>query len=371
MQTLIFRMFGVVCCSALLVACSLPRNAPGQNEVIGAADKENAPFAVYPVTRAFLPRMENWPSTTRGYSWVERARGPASSVIAAGDKIDLAVWDNNENSLVTSTDQKVAEVLGIEVSPQGTVYVPYVEEVYIAGQTPNEARKTIQTEIDAILPSAQVLLTQTAGQKNRVDLVGGVENPGNFPLPDRNFTVLGLLSAGGGVPPEMRNPQVRLHRGDNIYGASLDRLYENPRLDTTLRGGDKVIVEEDDRHFLSFGAAGKQEIIYFTKDKITASDAMSLIGGLKNARANPKGILVLREYPASAISSDGRGPAKQQAVFTVDLTTADGLFSARNFDINSGDLVLVSESPITSIQTVFNLFGTFVGVSNAAADFNN
>lgn len=338
---------------------------------MAAADEENAPFAVQPVTRATLPLLESWPSAPGGLGWIERQRGPASALIAPGDTINLSIWDNSDNSLVTAPEQKVAAVTDIKVSPQGTVYVPYVQEVYIAGQTPDQARKTIQDQIDAILPSAQILLTQTPGQKNRVDLVGGVETPGNYPLPDRDFTVLGLLSAGGGVPAEMRNPQVRLHRDGNIYGTSLERLYASPRLDTTLRGGDKVIVKEDDRYFLSFGAAREQEVFYFTENALSASDAMSMIGGLNTARANPKGILVLREYPKSALSSDGRGPRKEQVVFTLDLTNADGLFAAKRFQIHSEDLVLVSESPITGVQTVFNLFGTFVGFSNAASDFVN
>ncbi|EYD76931.1 polysaccharide biosynthesis/export protein [Rubellimicrobium mesophilum DSM 19309] len=51
----------------------------------------------------------------------------------------------------------------------------------------------------------------------------------------------------------MNNPQIRLIRGDAIYGTSIDRLYDNPALDTTLRPGDKVIVQPDERYFLSLG----------------------------------------------------------------------------------------------------------------------
>ena len=58
-------------------------------------------------------------------------------------------------------------------------------------------------------------------------------------------------------------------------------------------------------------------------------------------------------------------------VFTLDLTSADGLFSARNFHIAHGDLVLVTESPITSAQTIFGLVGAVFGLANQSANLAN
>ena len=99
---------------------------------------------------------------------------------------------------------------------------------------------------------------------------------------------------------------------------------------------------------MSLGAAGAESQFDFNRDNVSALDALSIIGGVNDTRANPKGVLVLREYPASALKSGQRGPRQQRVVFTIDLTTSDGLFSARNFHINSGDLVLATESPVSS-----------------------
>ncbi|MGV6847471.1 MAG: polysaccharide biosynthesis/export family protein, partial [Marinibacterium sp.] len=54
-----------------------------------------------------------------------------------------------------------------------------------------------------------------------------------------------------------------------------------------------------------------------------------------------------------------------RVVFSVDLTTFDGLFSAQNFPVNSGDLVIATESPINDVLTVSNIIGNFFGVFNA------
>ena len=54
-------------------------------------------------------------------------------------------------------------------------------------------------------------------------------------------------------------------------------------------------------------------------------------------------------------------------VFTIDLTTADGLFSAGQFRIQPGDLVYGTESPVTQARTIFGLIGSAFGVVNTAA----
>ena len=90
------------------------------------------------------------------------------------------------------------------------------------------------------------------------------------------------------------------------------------------------------------------------------------MGGLSDARADPKGVLVLREYPMGVLKTDGTGPRMPQVVFTLDLTSADGLFAARNFYIQPGDTVLATESPVTSAQTIFGLIGAVIGVGTQA-----
>ena len=67
-----------------------------------------------------------------------------------------------------------------------------------------------------------------------------------------------------------------------------------------------------------------------------------------------------------ASTTPGRG--KRQIVFTIDLTSADGLFAANNFKINPKDLLVATESPINSIRTVFGLVGSIVGIGNSISN---
>ncbi len=355
-----------------LAACSLPRGAALQSEVTKAADAEDAPFAVYPVTRTTVDDFQRWPRTVLYHNWLAEPRGLASPVISAGDRIDMVIWDNSENSLLLSEGQKLVEMKNIQVGNGGTVFIPYLDKVHIAGLTPDGARGLIQRKMGEILPSAQVQLVYTAGARSSVSLVGGVSAPGTFPLPDRNVSVLNLISLGGGVSPTMRNPQVKLMRGGKTYRVSLEQLYSDAALDTVLRGGDKVIVEQDDRYFQALGATGEEDLIYFSKDQISALEAVSIVGGITDTRADPKGVLVLRVYDPSHIDPDAsHGPQRTDVVFVIDLTTADGLFSAKRFEIQHKDVVLVTESPVTKAQTIFGLIGSAFGLARQAQVVSN
>jgi len=355
----------------VLTACSLPRGAALQSEVTKSSDLENAPFAVYAVSRDTIETFSSWPHSHSYSSWIGRTRGPASPVINSGDRLDLVIWDNSENSLLLTQGAKVVDMKGIQVDTDGAVFIPYLDKIYVKGKSPDGARALIQDRLAEILPSAQVQLNYTAGNSSSVSLVGGVAAPGAFPLPDRNFSVLKLIAKGGGVPPAMRNPTVKLVRDGRTYQVFLSHLYEDASLDVVLKGGDKVIVEQDGRYFQALGASGREELVYFTKDHINALEAMSIVGGITDARADPKGILILREYPSSVVSKTGKGPSKTDVVFTIDLTTADGLFSARRFYIEPEDVVLVTESPITKAQTIFSLIGGLFGLANSASNLSN
>ena len=260
----------------------------------------------------------------------------------------------------------MVQLQDVTVAANGSVFMPYVGNVNVNGLTPDLAREKLQSELETIVPSAQLQLDMTEGRGNSVDLVSGVENPGTYPMPDRNYTVMGLIAAGGGISASLNNPQIRLVRGRNIYGTSVDALLSDPRRDTLLRGGDRVFVEEVARYFLSFGATGREDLHIFTKDHMSAMDAMSVAGGFQDSRADPQGLLVLREYPDSALAPGQRGPRQTRVVFTLDLTSADGLFSARRFEINSGDLLIATEAPVNDALTISNIIGNFFGVFSRA-----
>ena len=358
------KFFALMAAALIVGACSLPRGAALQSEILKEQDADVPTFQVVEVTRANMPALKSWPATGwhGHFHWPNTSSASESSMIRTGDRIDVTIWDSQENSLITNPGQRFTRIQGVEVDHNGSIFLPYVNKVGIRGLTPSGARAKIQQRLEPIVPSAQVQLSLQQGRNHSIDVVGGVASPGAYPMPSRNYKILNVLADAGGIPSELRNPQIRLLRGAQTYEISADALFANGSKNALLHPRDTVIVEADDRAFTALGASGEENIIYFPKDKVTALEAMSLMGGLTDARADPKGVLVLREYEAKQLRSDESGPDLQQVVFTFDLTSADGLFAARQFTINPDDTVLVTESPVTSARTILGLVGSTLGL---------
>ncbi|MGY3438434.1 MULTISPECIES: polysaccharide biosynthesis/export family protein [unclassified Marinovum] len=368
------RSVTVLLLLALSACGNLPRGAALHNEVTREAASDNAQFDLIPVNRANALAIADWPITgwKGAFLWIKASRGPQSQVLRVGDQINLKIWDNQDNSLLTPLGVNFTQMDGLVVSPSGTIFVPYVGDVVVNGLTPDGARGRIQRELSPIAPDAQVQLTATPGIANSVSVVGGVAKPGSYPLPTRDTSILSMIASAGGISPNMRNPVVSLIRGNTTYSIPAKDLFDSPNKNARLHGDDNIVVQQDDRAFTALGAAGSESLIYFPKEYVTALEAMSLMGGINDDRADPKGILVLREYPASAVvAAPHNGPKKQQVIFSLDLTSADGLFAARNFLINPNDTVLATESPIVVLRTVLSLFGTALGTTAQVASTVN
>lgn len=338
-----------------VAACSLPRGGATQFELTNPDRAAEAQVSIYPVTRALLPKVTNWSrGVGREASW-PKGGGGRRGVIMANDAVDVVIWDNDANSLLTSPEQKKTEMKQLPVSSAGEIFLPYVGKVGIAGMSPDRARGKIQTAMEAIVPTAQVQLMLSQGSRNSVDLVGGMRSPGTYPMGSDSMTVLDALSIGGGVNTALRNPRVRLQRGSKSYSISLKHLYEAPGHNIALHGNDKLIIDEDRRTFVGMGASGKESLVYFEKDTITAIEAVSLIGGLNDARADAEGVLVLRTFPKFAVNRSNYEPDFARVVFVMNLTEAEGLFSASEFKILPGDIVLASESPFAKWNPALSL----------------
>lgn len=351
--------------SALLAGCSaFPRGAPLRREVVAADGADD--FQVVPVTRSTLDAIASWPapSGSTDRAWLPGGGASGGRVINPGDVLILTVFDPDPSSLLMSEGQRSTVLPAAEVSENGTIFVPFLDRIAVAGRTPESARQLIQRRLTAIAPSGQVQLVQEVGRAGSVDVVAGVGRPGRYPLGDRGTGVLSVLAEAGGPAALLDNPQVTLLRGDARYVTTLERLYRDPNADAVLRGGDRITVTEDPRTFVAIGATGLDSLIEFPREHLTALEGLSLAAGLNEGRGDPGGVLVLREYALADLSGAGRGPAKARVVFAINLTSADGLFSANRFLLADGDAIVATEAPVTAATAILGLFGSALTTAN-------
>ena len=353
--------------AVLLAGCAVPRGAATKNELLAQAETPAVDFALEIVARDRLPVYASWgvPEPHVTAHWPAAGGIVQDQRIAPGDQMALRIWDAAESSLLAGPGAQFADISNVVVQSSGHVILPYVNSVHVAGLTLAGAQERLQEQLTAIIPSAQVQVAIVQGRRNSVDFVSGVARPGPYPLTDRNLPLTSMLSSAGGAAPNLVNPVVQITRGSNVYRKHLRDVLESPKHDPSLQGGDRIVVMSDPRSFKALGAAGREQVIAFDDDDVSALRAVSMMGGMNDQRADPKGILVLRRYDAHPRAATAQ-PPKPYVVFSFDLTRADGMFVADEFLLQDGDIVMATQAPATTVQRVLGLFGGFLSIGRAA-----
>jgi polysaccharide export outer membrane protein len=164
--------------------------------------------------------------------------------------------------------------------------------------------------------------------------------------------------------------QVKVERGGNTGRIWLQDLYDNPRYVVALRAGDRIIVEEDRRAFTALGAAGTQARVPFSKRELSAVEAIAAAGGLDGRSADPTGVFIFREERSDIANrvmgrSDLVGP--QRLAYVLDLTRAEGLFSAGEFIIRDEDTLYITEAPFAAWSRVLSVATSAVSLGGSVA----
>jgi polysaccharide export outer membrane protein len=193
---------------------------------------------------------------------------------------------------------------------------------------------------------------------------------GVYPIERPTRTLSAMLAQAGGVSIDPEIAQVKVQRSGQTGTIWFQDLFENPRMDIALRGGDKILVEEDTRAFTALGATGTQARVPFETQNISAVEALAQVGGLVPTSSDPTGVFVFRNEPAVIANqvlgrTDLIGP--QRLVYVLDLTKPNGMFMARDFVIRDQDTVYVTEAPFTQWSKVISaVTGTLGTVSTLA-----
>lgn len=350
-----------------LAGCGIARDAPSRQELLSSGTDE-IDFALEVVSRDRLASYRSWgiAGDQGGGAWPAAGAAPGDQRLAAGDRLSLRIWDAEEGSLITARGARFSDVTNVVVGSSGNVTLPYINDVPVAGLTLADARLNLQERLSGIISSPQVQIAVEQGRRNSVALLGGVGSPGSYPLTERNLPLTSLIASAGGVRPTLANPQVQITRGTHVYRRSMAFVMASPAHDPALQGSDRVLIQEDPRSFMALGSTGRQAVITFNAETVTALRAMSMMGGIADSRADPRGILVLRRYREAEVRRPD-GPPNTRVVFSFDLTNADSLFSADEFALRDGDLVLATQAPATTATRVIGLLGTALRFVDTAA----
>ncbi|MEB0260653.1 MULTISPECIES: polysaccharide biosynthesis/export family protein [unclassified Mucilaginibacter] len=136
-----------------------------------------------------------------------------------------------------------------QVEEDGTVALPAIGHIQVAGLTRTQATKLIEDLYRKNLLKDPIIELKVVNLK--VTLLGEVKSPGNFPILKDNTTLVEILGQAGGLTPAANEKNVKIIRGrdKDRKVAEIDLSNINSLSDprTMLQNGDIIYVAQNKR----------------------------------------------------------------------------------------------------------------------------
>jgi polysaccharide export outer membrane protein len=208
--------------------------------------------------------------------------GLASDKLGNGDAVRVTVFQQPD----LTTDARVTE--------RGTIKLPLVGDVKVAGMSLAEAGKQIAEELERgqYLKNPQVSVALTTLRSRQVSVLGLVARPGRYALDDTSSNLADVIAAAGGIAAGGADTISVLRDGKEHRIDVLAKPFQ-------LKGGDTVNVERAPVFYI-YGEVTRSGA-YRLEPNMTVMQAIAAGGGitprgsdrrLKMRRPNDKGKLV-------------------------------------------------------------------------------
>jgi protein involved in polysaccharide export with SLBB domain len=135
------------------------------------------------------------------------------------------------------------------VAPDGSVDLPYIHRVQVAGLEPQEIADLVRKKLveGDVLRDPSVAVDIKEYNSKRVVVLGQVQKPGSFPLTP-GFTLIQAISQAGGFNNIANRDRVNLTRKNGTQARTIilsaDAITDGSLPDIPLQSGDTIFVTE-------------------------------------------------------------------------------------------------------------------------------
>ncbi|HTR87241.1 MAG TPA: SLBB domain-containing protein [Reyranella sp.] len=350
-----------------LAGCqAVPGDGPWMNGV-KSTETEALPFDVIdltPLTVITYRPMTNvdTPSTTSSLS-----AGGGHVVVSPGDVVKVRIFEPYEGSIFPTIQRPGADFGPQRVTSEGTIEVPFVGTVHVAGMDLTQIEHQIATQLQGKAQDPQVIVEFVADRTNTVMVSGEVKQPGRISLLEGTRTVVDAINHAGGPTGGQQQGganqlEVVLRRqGQVLLKAQFSDLLAGA--DVGIQKGDEIVVRPNSRIFTVLGAVTKSGNVELTKANMTLLEALGQVGGLSDERANKTGVFVFR------MGDIADNPAAKARVFRLDLSQPVSIFVAQQFGMQARDVVYVTNAPLYEYNKILSaIYRTFsiVGIAKGS-----
>jgi len=377
-----------------LGACaSLGASGPSSRAVQAASGKGlgNADIKIVDVTDA-VTRQVLQANSGLLFSEVLGDAPPIGSIVGRGDVLGITIWEappaalfgtqaafgSNSTAAILATSSGATQQTALPemmVDSEGRIQIPFAGSIQAEGRTPQQIERQIAGRLAGKAHDPQVIVRLVSNANANVTVVGDVAQNTRVTLTPRGERLLDVLATAGGVKEPVGKMTVQITRGDRVVSLPLETVILNPSQNIRLQSDDVVTALYQPFSFTSLGAAGTSAEVPFEGTGLTLAQALGRIGGLKDDRANTRGVFIFRLENPTALdpavaatarrTPDGRIPV----IYRVDMSNPATFFVAQSFPIRNKDVLYVSSAPLSDIQKfvqmVSSMAFTVIGLGQA------
>ena len=349
---------------------------PSRSDIRNASKKEAIDgIQVIDVTDAIARQMRN-ARERQGFAEIFGDVPPVGTVVGTGDVLDITIWEAPPAALYsTAVDSRTAGTLQggrastlppLQVGPSGKISVPFAGLVPAAGLTLQQIEREIVSRLARKANQPQAIVRLAQNVTTMATVIGEVGSATRFSLTPKGERLLDALAAAGGTRQPANKITIQITRGGVVRSMPLRDVIRDPRQNISLKTDDVVTALFQPFSFTVLGATGRNAEIEFEETGLTLAQAMGRIGGLQDARADPKGVFIFRwEDPVylqdilssrSTADSSGRVPV----IYRIDMRSPATYFAAQNFEMRDKDVVFVTNSPFAEFQRFMSILSSTI-----------
>jgi polysaccharide export outer membrane protein len=338
---------------------------PGDGPWMGgaqASSTEALPFDIIDLTPTSVVAYRPAASIDRP-SVTSRLSAGGHVAVSPGDVLKVRIFEPYEGSIFPTIQRPGADLGTQRVTDEGTINIPYVGSVAVAGLDLSQIEQRIAGQLKGKAQDPQVIVEFFADRSHTVMVSGDVKNPGRVSVLEGTRTVVDAINrAGGPFNAQAAQLEVVVRRqGQVILTAQYSDLLAGS--DIGIQKNDEIVVRPNSRVFTVLGAVLKSGNVDLTKPNLTLLEALGQVGGLSDERANKTGVFVFRLGDIQNI------PGARARVFRLDLGQPVSIFVAQQFGMQARDVVYVTNAPLYEYNKILSaVYRTFsvVGVGTGS-----
>jgi polysaccharide export outer membrane protein len=315
-----------------------------------------------------------------------------NGVLRVGDVIAVTVYETggqtlfpppavvpgatNANSPLGAVSTGASNIPPQIIEIDGTIFVPFVGRLHLAGLTPGQAGALIAQRLGGKAISPQVLVSLVNNLGSAATVGGDVVSPRPVPLGPRGERLLDVIAAAGGAKYPAYETFVRITREKTSAHILLQTVLNNSAENIFIRPKDQIYLVRNPRTFSVLGASQRVNVYSFDRERVTLAEAIAQGGGPLDSVGNPGGIYLFRFEPwpiakeilgAHSSSYGDHPPDFIPVLYRVDLRNAQGYFVSQAVEIRDKDIILISNAEATQLRKILAIAK---GASGVAYDFS-